>query len=340
MPTDFRLSAINTPALLTSLETCPRKGFWSKDWAFQRIPAKEMVSQAIRTALLAPSQPESPPWGELAGDAMMQLGADRGLDTDVHNVYDSVLHHACLVDLLVSSIRKPNDPPWMTPAASKLWTPDCYLSPDGNSLRRIVLVSNWSDSRHYSECRSWYSLGEMAHYDLPMQLVVFVIGQQRNGKRSSPWTQGFLHPMNKQLRFRKKSRSTSEVFNDKWNKVYREDHDEISRETWLDSMLRDDVLAEVCFRVDIPLLDHPHRLRIRQTTERKLSALHAMKEKPDIQYSTCDFPVPCVFKRCCHVFPEREPSEKNGFVPVSVLDSASIHRILHHQDSVLHTLSK
>jgi hypothetical protein len=244
---------------------------------------------------------------------MLQLAEDRGVDTDLHRTYPTVIHHAALSDLLVSTIRKPGDASWLTPPNVQGWTSDCFLSPDGNSLRRIVLVSGWSDERHYAECRSWYSLGEMARYELPMQLVVFVIGQQRNGKRSSPWTQGFLHPMNKQLRFRKKSRSTSEVFNDKWEKVYREDHDEIARETWLESMLRDDVLAEVCFRVDIPLPEPRHLLQVRQTMERKLNALREMKEKPDIQFSTCDRP-PCEFKRCCHILPEREPSEKNGFV--------------------------
>lgn len=296
--------------LITAFECCPRKAYFMRDWEPRRLLAKEMVVRGLRVALTAPECKETP-FGEVAGDEVMQLAADRGLESDLHRTYDSVLNHACLSDLLVSSIRKPGDLPWLTPND---FPNDCYVSPDGSHLRRILLVSNWNENRHYGECRTWKSLGLMAEHNLPLQLVVFVIGQQRNGKRSSPWTQGFLHPMNKQLRFRKKSRSTSEVFNDKWNKVYREDHDEISRETWLESMLRDDVLAEVCFRVDIPLPDHPHRLRIRQTTERKLSALHAMKEKPDIQYSTCDFPVPCVFKRCCHVYPEREPSEKNGFV--------------------------
>jgi hypothetical protein len=310
-------ACVPSPLLLSNLETCPRKGFYSRSYEALRLPVKEMVTQAIRIALTAPNEQERP-FGEVAGDTVIQLASDRGVDTDLHKTYPTVIHHAALSDLLVSTIRKPNDPPWLLPPPSKCWTSDCYLSPDESTLRRIVLVSYWSDERHYAECRNWYSLGEMAQYELPMQLVVFVIGQQRNGKRLSPWTQGFLHPMNKQLRFRKKSRSTSEVFNDKWEKIYREDHDEISRETWLESMLRDDVLAEVCFRVDIPLPDRLHLLRIRQTTERKLSALHAMKEKPDIQYSTCDRP-PCAFKRCCHVLPETEPSEKNGFVHIQTL---------------------
>jgi len=200
-----------------------------------------MVTEAVKQALIAPNASETA-FGEVAGDAMMQLGEDRGMDTEIHNVYDMVCHHACLADILVSAIRKPDAKPWGPCPKLDGWTSDCFLSPDGNYLRRILLVTHWTDEREYSESRGWFCLGETAHYNLPMQLVVAVIGQQRNGKRLSPWCSGFTHPKNHQLRFRKKSRSTSETFNDKWEKIYREDHAEISRETWLQAMLTDDVL--------------------------------------------------------------------------------------------------
>jgi hypothetical protein len=275
--------------------------------------SSRMTQEAIRVALTAT---EGLP-GEIAGDTMMQLGQDRGLAGEIERVFDSVVHHACLADIMVSAIRKPADPPWQIPSNLGHWTSGCFLSPDGSHLRRIVLVSHWSDDRQRSECRSWFTLGEIAHYDLPMQLVVLVIGQQKAGKRSSPWTSGFLHPANHQLRFRKKSRSTTEVFNDKWEKIWREDHAEITREVWLQSMLKDDVLPEVCFRVDIPTLDPLHRQRILQMAERKLERLYGMKEKPEANLSSCDWPVACEFRRCCHSNPEREPSLKYGFVPLS-----------------------
>jgi len=273
-----------------------------------------MVSQSLRVALTASGEP---PWGEIAGSEVMQLAEDRGLDCDADRVYEGVVNHAALSDVLVSAIRKPIDPPWLLPESLQNWSSACYLAPEGDALRRIVLVSNWNDERHYSECRSWFTMGEIAHYKLPMQMVVLVIGQQRFGKRYGPWTQGFLHPANRTLRFRKKSRSTSEVFNDKWSKVWREDHAEISRETWLESMLRDDVLPEVCFKVDVPVPGEVHIQRILDTAARQLDTLHEMKEKPAVQFSTCDWPVPCMFKKCCHVLPEREPSLKNGFVRIS-----------------------
>lgn len=272
-----------------------------------------MVNLALRASLVAAGAQQ---WGELAGAEVLQLAEDRGLQTDQNDIYSSVIHHAALSDLLVSSIRKPQDEPWLVPDPVQNWTSDCFLSPDGRYLRRYTLVSHWNDQRHYSECRSWYSCGEIAHYKLPMQLIVLVIGQERLGKRLSPWVSGFLHPANHELRFRKKSRSQTEVFNDKWTKIWREDHAEITRETWLNGMLKDDVLPEVCFKIDMPVPDEIHCQRIRDIAARKLERLYAMTETPEPNLSTCDWPVPCTFRRLCHTIPEREPSRKNGFVQI------------------------
>jgi hypothetical protein len=271
-----------------------------------------MVAEAIQAALLAPEGNV----GEIAGSTMLQLAADRGLDTTSSRIYDSVTHHACIADLMSAGLRKPEQSPWLLPDPVQNWTSSSLMAPDGNSLRRLVLVSHWTAERHYAECRSWFSLGEIAAYELPMQMVVLVLGQERDGLRHGPWSQGFLHPQNHQLRFRKKSRSSSEVFSEKWEKINREDHAEISRETWLEAMLRDDVLDEVCFRIDIPIPNPRILTHIRDLGRRKMDHLMGLKHKPDPNLSSCDWPVPCQFLRCCHSIPEREPSEKNGFLQV------------------------
>jgi len=309
---------MNTAELLTAFELCPRKGFWSQSWEQNRLNPGRIVSEGIKVAVRATGQRETP-FGEVAGDAVMQLATDRGLDTNSHRIYESALHHACLADLLTTVVRKPSDPAWETPPPVQYWMSGCFVTPDGNTLRRIVLVSHWSDERKESESRSWFSLGEMTHYDLPMQMIVFVICQQKDGLRSSPWTRGFLHPRSHQLRFRKKSRSTSEVFNEKWEQIKREDHAEITRETWLEAMLRDDVLPEVCMRIDLPRPSKDQSLRIRQMASQKLERLYTLNEKPEANLSSCDWPLPCPFKKCCHILPEVDPSEKMGFVSLESL---------------------
>lgn len=317
MPEPDSLPHSSTPELLTMLENCPRAGYWGQRWQAQRLLPSRMVAEALRVALQG-SNSEFP-WGEQAGDAMLQLCEDRGLDHDGRTLYATALHHAALADILVSAIRKPSDPAWKSPPASKHWTSAAYLSAKGDYLRRVVLVSHWTAERQEAESRSWYSLGEMAQYGLPMQMAVLVIGQNKVGKRRGPWTQGFLHPQSHELRFRRRKggfRSEGNPFKDSWEQVWREDHAEISRETWLQAMLTDDVLPEVCFSVELPLLEPLHRQRILEIRERKLDALHAMKEKPDLQLSGCHWPIPCQFLRCCWSSPEREPSQKTGFVRI------------------------
>lgn len=305
---------VSSPQLLSDYETCQRKGLWSSQWASNRLRATEMVALALRASLTATEQPEST-LGDYAGSTVLQLAEDRGIQSEQDDVYAEVMHHAALSDVLVTAIRKQKDEAWIVPPPVQHWTPDCLMSPDGKFLRRIALVSHWNDQRHYSECRSWYAAGEIAHYELPMQLVVLVIGQERLGKRQSPWVSGFLHPMNKILRFRKKSRATSEVFNEKWEKIWREDHAEITRETWLNAMLKDDVLPQVCFRITIPVPEKIHCQRIRDIAARKMENLGETKETPEPNLSSCDWPVPCLFRRLCHTIPERSPSRTNGFIP-------------------------
>lgn len=315
MPTPNR-SIIGTSSLLTDLESCTRKGYFASRWDANRLLPRAMLTRAINLSVTAQDGQE---YGEVAGSQVMQDAEDRGLDTDVQDVYGSVVHLAALSDILVSVIRKPNEAAWLIPPPVQNWTSQCFISPDGSHLRRIVMVSNWSDPRHYSECRSWFTLGEIAAYNLPMQMIVLILGPTRNGKVYGPWTQGYRHPMNRQLRFRKRSkgsRAEGNVFNDKWEKIWREDHDDIKRETWLQGMLTDDVLPEVCFKVDVAIPAEKQLRRIRDMRDRKLERLYALKEKPEANLSTCDWPTPCVFRRMCHILPERNPSERTGFIRI------------------------
>ena len=310
---------MSTAQILTNYEHCQRKSFYGLSWQRNRLSAVGMMAKAIRVAVTAPNASETA-FGELAGSEVMQLAADRGLETENPEVYEAVIHTAALSDILVSAIRKPGSPPWQIPEVVQNWTSAAYLSPDGSYLRRIALVSHWSDERQCGESRAWFTLGEIEAYRLPMQIAVLVLGQQRNGRRTgSPWCSGFLHPRNHELRFRKRSKGTrtdGNVFNDKWEKILREDHAEISRETWLESMLRDDVLPDVCFKVDVEIPTEKQLQRIREMRDRKLEKIAALTEKPEANLSTCDFPVPCEFKRCCHAAVEREPSEKIGYLRI------------------------
>jgi len=310
---------MTTADLLTNYETCDRKGFWSRNWSRRRLDATSILREALRVGV---AEAEREDFGELAGETVMELGANPGMEMpSSHYLHESVIHHAALADTLTCAIRRPQDKPWLLPpfwpAGIEGWASSAFMDPSGNKLRRIVLASSWNDDRHYSEVRSWHSLGEVAAFKLPMTMVVLVLGQHRDGRRSGPWTKGFLHPQNHKLRFRKKAKVTSEVFSDKWEQVWREDRGEISNRQWLQAMLEDDILRDVCFTVDIPVPEAPVVQRIRDMANRKLERLAGMKKIPEASMSVCDRP-PCPFKGCCWSATPYEPSEKTGFVQITM----------------------
>ena len=284
-----------TAVLLTAFEECLRKAHYMRRYRRAKFSGNEMLQAAIRAGLLS----ERADFGEAAGEEVYAMGAEPGLDTEHYDVHGEVCHLACLADVVTCALRKPGDAPWDLPPEQPLWTPSCYLSSDGLHLRRVVLASSWNDDRHYSECRSWFSLGEVCRYGLPMQMAVIVLGQSRGGKRHGPWARALRHPANKTLRFRKKH-AVSEGFKNTWLDVWREDYDDISTQDWLQGMLNDGVLQDVCFMVEIPVPGEVARQKVLDMGTRKLETLENMKELPDPQLTGCDWPQPCAFRTPCH----------------------------------------
>lgn len=284
--------------LLQAVEVCERRGHWTRDWEPKRLSANQMLSAAMRVGLTETRDD----YGEAAGETVMELAVERGLQMPAsRNLHDSVVHHAALADMLTTAVRRPG-PPWKTPPAATFagysWKSSAFLSPDGSELRRVVLVTSWNDDRHYSEIRSWYGMGECAAYGLPMTMVVLILGQHRDGRRQGPFSRGFQHPRNHALRFRKRSKSTSEVFSDSWTQIWREDHAEISNRAWLQAMLEDDILRDVCFTVPIRVPSAEDRRRLSEMAERKLARLEKTARLPEASLSVCDRPR-CPFLDVC-----------------------------------------
>ena len=282
--------------IITALEGCARRAFWMRTWR----PAKKTPTEILLDAVERTMQEEKrEDLGEFAGECVMEAAESTTIDTKVNDLYGTIIHHAALADVISSALRKPREPAWLTPEPLESWEPSCFLSPDGFHLRRIVLVTDWNEDRHYSCCRSWQSLGAVCAYGLPLQMAVIVLGANRDGKRHGPWAKGLLHPANKKLRFRKKT-SVSEPFKSSWNQIWREDRDEISTRDWLEAMLQDGVLPDVCFNVEIPVPAKAARDRICDLAKRRLEQMAKMKALPDMQLSTCDWPKPCDFRTPCH----------------------------------------
>lgn len=303
-----------SPQALVALERCQCAGFFSKYWKRRKLDDTEMIQEGLRVGFTTTRSD----LGQAAGEHCYKLGSDPGLQTDQADSHSQVVHLAALADILATSIRKKEEAPWVLPDPVKLgngvvWRSEAFLSPDETHLRRVVLVSSWSDDRHYAEARSWRTLGEVCALEMPMQEIVCVIGASRNGKRHSWWTHGLRHPFNRKLRFRKKHQ-IDDGFKASWNEVWREDFDDISTRDWLQAMLDDGVLKDSLFKVDVPIPEKVARQQIIDLAIRKLDRVSQMESRPDKNLSTCDWPTPCHFRTPCHR--NEEPNGRYGFVQI------------------------
>lgn len=284
--------------LLTDLESCQRRGYFSRDWLPRRLHPTEITRRAIYAALCD----EREDVGERAGEEVMTLCADVGLDIKHHNLHDIGLHHAAIADLVATWARGavgfdmgcPQD----KMVGNHTWQSSCLLDAHRQRLVRIVLVDHFSDERLLSESRSWYSLGEVAVYDAPMDVHVVSLGASRGGKRHSAWSKGLLHPRNRALRFKPHANKTV-GFKDTWIPIYREEHDRISRETWLEAMEQDGMVRELTTVVHVERLSAERRKETLEVIERKADALSKIGRLPDPSYSQCDWPSPCGFRSVC-----------------------------------------
>lgn len=307
---------MDTDELLTQIEVCERAAYWSLDWEKKRITPNQLLQDGLREGLLS----SRVDYGEAAGEKIVEIGSQRELTSDYPQVYDQIIHMASLADVLSHALRKAVDEPWSLPETTTIpggheWASSIFLSPSGNSLRRVVLVSNWSKDKHYSFCRDWTTIGNVCAYSLPMQLAICVLGQVRDGKRHGYFSRGYRHPVNKGLRFRKKT-DVGTGFKSSWQMIFREDYDEIKTVDWLSAMHKDGVLADSCFSVTVDVPQEKARTHILDLAARKLDKLINLKSVPDEIFTGCSWPTRCPYISPCHSG-EKEPSGKYGFVKIT-----------------------
>jgi len=300
---------MDSPSLLDEDDRCGRAGFYSLTWE----PPSIRPTEALRSAILHGLQDTSgADPGEVAEEKLMEIATERGLDSNQTDLLGEANHLSAIASM-VTWILRPGKA-WKRPELIILpngtpWTPGAFLSADDGHLRRIVLCSRWDAYRQVQEEHDWRSL-ESAIYGVPMDLVVVVLGQERNGRRHGPLTKGWTHPVSKTLRFRKRDGTE---FDGSWNKIFRENA-EFSREQWLDALVEDGLLPEV---VLIHQMEVPQRfLDLKAIADSKLSHLVEEKKEPEPQLSRCfDRMHPCQYRSCCPV--GLQPNIDLGFVRIN-----------------------
>ena len=300
-----------TAELLEIYESCHRAGIYFRDHRKYKLTVHEILMQGIREGLRS----DRKDYGQRSGEHVFELAVKPGFTSDQHDLHAQAIHLCSLSDIIATAVRRKE--PWKPAPPVELgeglqWESDAFLEPSGDCLRRILCVSSWNNDRHYATCRGWGTLGSMCAYGLPMKIAVVVLGSQRDGRYHSPWTKGLMHPVSKQLRFRKKSEGK---FKDTWKQVLREDRAEISTTEWLDGMLNDGVLQDSLLLIEVPLPSAEIQKQIRELAIRNLEEIYETEELPRQQLSTCFWPHKCQFLSPCHK--GETPSSRFGFVRIN-----------------------
>lgn len=295
--------------LLSDLESCPRRGYWTRNWEARKLHPTEILRRSIAEALTDTDYPDK---GKYAGELVMGYAGDRGLDIVSTHKYDIAVHFAALADILTTFLASRGDysRPKTVKGQNLTWEPYCLQR--GEELVRIILVDHLGEERQMSEGRSWFTLGEMAAYKMPLTMEIFLLGASSGNKRHSAWSKGLLHPRNRALRFKKQTQKVA-GFKESWVPVWREDYAEIGRDAWLKAMEADGVIADVYRRVHVSRLDDERIAEIRGIIERKTERLYQIGEVPDPNYSACDWPRPCPFRQCCFAEKMTSPEESAAF---------------------------
>ena len=297
---------MNSPELLNSDDRCQRLAFLSQRWQTPGVTPTAALYDAIETGL----QSNSGDPGEVASDRLMELATSRGLDSNQTDILSEAEHLAGIASFATWLLR--TGAAWKRPDPIQLpngtiWTPGAFLDPSEAHLRRVVLCGRWDAYRQVEAEHDWRTL-EAAVYGVPMDLVVIVLGQQRDGRRHGPLCKGWQHPVSKGLRFRKRDGTG---FDGAWEPVFRE-QSKFTRDQWLDALSEDGLLADsvLIHRVEVPTGAISH------LSVTKLERISRTESPPEVQLSQCfDRFRPCPFRSAC---PRGlEPSEELGFTSCS-----------------------
>lgn len=287
-------------------DECERFRTWGAEYALPAVPLAQALAQSLRAGLIAGR-------GSEAQETLLGIAAQPGLDIQAYNLYDIAQHHAALLEIVTAYLA--SDGPWIPAGSIDQFQPDSFLLPDGR-LRRVILCSNFNELRKQEEIHSWRTMADVCVTGRPMLLNFIVIGQSRKGFRSSPWTQGYVHPENGVLRVQRiasEKTGPNPRFSDNWKKVYREQTDHKPKE-WLAIMQKDQAFDGLVYSwtVDVPLNQKVIFSDIKRVMREIESGGTSMRRSACFRYA------PCPMAEICHapgnLTPEMCGWERKGTV--------------------------
>lgn len=287
---------------LTTFQGCPRRWLLEQTGETLRWHPTSLLTACLRRVVLDLSAGR--PKEAVAKEACTRfraIAADPGLDIlvdpwtlsgDLCAILTNFTETLSRQILLPVELGKP------VPLGDHSWSPGAFLDETG-SLHRWATVERVSDDALARELHSWAVVGDMAVLDAPLTLHLVETGVTRNGRRHSPWTRAYQHPMIAgRIKFQAKG---GKKLQGNWKRLwFSESHE--SPESWVDRMAEDGL--DLIHHLDVKQLDTVHRDEVQRQIESEAMAMEALRSTNwatvPMRRAACDFPATCPWQFKCY----------------------------------------
>ena len=286
---------ILTSELFDRFDRCPRRYAFESEYEPRSITPLGLLYAAVEGSLTAPEAVQG------AKDALMERTQRLDVNAGELSPLSAVRHIECMAEVIAMALRAKlgrATRPDSAQLGDHEWRSNLIES--RGELHRIILVSHMDDDSLRSFAHSWQTIGELAAMERPVTLTVVLIGSQRGGRRHSAWTKGFLHPIQRNLRFAPRKKDSG--FTENWKACWREQSD-IKAEVWLNQMRTDGVMDELIVSRKIHYHCDDERM-IQARRDMLLIAEQMMAARTDapMRRSSCDElgRGACPWQSCCY----------------------------------------
>jgi hypothetical protein len=266
---------------LRSYQTCRRRFLLERHWKVARWRPSSLFRSCLREGVFRLSNGADPATVRSnARTRFLSQAANPGLDVMTGDPWTVAQDWAGMLGTTLTAISrltlltltKPSPRPLSTEAS---WLPLAWLD-DSGTLHRWITCDAWDEEVLAREAHSWHVVGDMAMLDAPLMLHAIEIGQQRQGRRHSPWARCYRHPVIAGMhRFQRPDGKGGwrKLSGEKWTPVWYADQAKPDPEQWCDLMDADHVTPSRLHHVPIAQPSQAQADRIRTEMLQVASAI-------------------------------------------------------------------
>jgi hypothetical protein len=259
---------------LRQWQTCRRRWLLERSWKVARWRPTALFRSCLREGVFALSNGSAvAPVRTTARTRFLSEAARPGLDyqasgdpwvvaQDWAGMLGTVLTAIARLTLLTLT-KLPST--LVSEAADVSWLPLSWMD-DSGTLHRWTTCDAFDDDTLAREGHSWHVIADMVMADAPMTLHIIEIGQQRSGRRVSPWARCYKHPAIAGLcRFQRPDGKGGwrKLAGEQWTSQWYADQTKPEPEAWCDLMDSDHVTPSLLHHIAIQQPSRTASARIR-----------------------------------------------------------------------------